>query len=126
TGVNGVVDLAVTATTPTSFTVGQPGTYTLGVSNIGSAATTGPITVVDTLPAGLSYTSVAGAGWSCSAVGQVVTCTSAGPIAAGASAPLTVTVGVAAGAVPSVTDTVRVSTTGDVNLANNVAAVTTT
>src|SRR5208282_6332361 len=60
TAVNGVVDLAVSATTPASFTVGQAGTYTIGVSNVGSAATTGAITVVDTLPAGLTYASVAG------------------------------------------------------------------
>ena len=115
----------MTAATGASFIVGQPGVYTIGVSNVGSAATTAAITVVDTLPAGLSYTSVAGAGWTCGAVGQVVTCTNAGPIAAGASDPLTVTVGVAAGALPSVTDTVRVATMGDVNAANDIAAATT-
>ena len=119
TTVNGVVDLAVSATTGATFTVGLPGTYTLGVSNVGSSATTGPVTVTDTLPAGLSFTSAAGAGWTCVAAAQVVTCTNAGPLAAGASDPVTVTVGVAIGAVPSVTDTVRVATAGDVNAANN-------
>ena len=113
TTVNGVVDLAVAHDGGELH--GWPAwDLHAGVSNFGSAATTAPITLTDTLPAGLTYASqwgwvdVLGNGW-------VVTCTNAGPMAGGASDPVTVTVGVAAGAVPSVTDTVRVATTGDVN-----------
>src|SRR5690349_16040160 len=58
----------------TSFTQGQSGAYTLTVSNAGPGATTGTITVTDTLPAGLTFASGTGSGWSCSANGQAVTC----------------------------------------------------
>ena len=119
TAVNGVVDLALAKSHTGVFTVGQPGVYTLVVSNVGSAATTGAITIADTLPAGLSYTSVAGAGWTCAATGQAVSCTNAGPIAAGAQSTVTLTVGVAAAAIPTVTNTASVSTPGDNNPANN-------
>ena len=40
-------------------------------------------TVNDTLPAGIGFISGAGSGWSCSAVGQDVTCLHAGPLASG-------------------------------------------
>ena len=77
-----------------NFTVGVNGAYTITVSNAaGSGPTTGTITVTDTLPTGLTYVSGTGTGWSCSAVGQAVTCTTAGPLAGGASSnPITLTV----------------------------------
>src|SRR6202044_1526398 len=121
TTVTGVVDLALAKSHTGVFTVGQPGVYTLVVSNVGSTATLGAITIADTLPAGLTYTSVAGAGWTCVATGQAVACADAGPIAAGAQSTVTLTVGVAAAAVPTVTNTASVSTPGDNNPANNKA-----
>ena len=59
TTVNGVVDLALAKSHAGVFTVGQPGVYTLVVSNVGSAATTGAITIADTLPVGLRARQVA-------------------------------------------------------------------
>ena len=49
-----------------TFRVGQTGTYTLVVTNVGRRATTGPITVTDTLPTGLTYVNATGTNWSCS------------------------------------------------------------
>ncbi len=97
-----------------NFTVGVPGTYTLLVDNIqGTAPTSGTITVVDTLPAGLTYVVAGsgGTGWSCTASGQIVTCTSSTILAAGASSsnPLTIQVAVAATSLPSVTNSAAVS-----------------
>jgi uncharacterized repeat protein (TIGR01451 family) len=119
-------DLRVTSSHTGSFVVGSPGVYTLTVDNtLGTAATSGTITVTDTLPTGLTYASATGSGWSCSAVGQVVTCTSNAAIAAGATNPnaITLTVAVASTAVGTVTNTVAVSGGGEpaANTGNNSA-----
>ena len=54
--------------------------------------------MTDTLPAGLTYNSASGTGWTCSAAGQVVTCTHAPTLNPGASLPpLTLVVNVARG-----------------------------
>ena len=108
-------DLTLVKNHAGNFTVGVNGAYSLTASNgTGTLSTTGVVTVVDTLPAGLTYVSGGGAGWSCSAAGQAVTCTTAGVIAAGASAPvLTITVAVSSTAVPSVLNVASVSGGGE-------------
>lgn len=105
-----------------TFTVGQTnGKYTLVVSNVGNASTFGPITVTDTLPAGLTYVSATGVNWNCTNAGAVITCNySGGNLAPGESAPtITVTVSVDAAAVPQVVNPAHVTTPGDVNPAND-------
>ncbi|HET7401199.1 MAG TPA: hypothetical protein VFJ62_05440, partial [Usitatibacter sp.] len=119
-------DLRVAKSHTGSFTVGLPGTYTITVDNaLGTAATSGAITVVDTLPAGLAYASASGAGWSCAAAGPVVTCTSSAVIPAGATnaSAITLTVAVGSTAVGSVTNAVAVSGGGEpaANAGNNSA-----
>lgn len=97
-----------------NFTVGVNGSYVLTPSNTGSSPTTGTVTIVDTLPAGLTYLSATGTGWTCAAAAQVVTCTSTTAIAAGtAGNAITLTVGVAAAASPAVTNSARASGGGD-------------
>ena len=83
--VNAATDLIIAKSHTGNFTVGVNGTYSLTVANQGRLASTGAITVLDTLPVGLSFVSGSGGGFTCSAVGQVVTCTSPGPLAASAS-----------------------------------------
>lgn len=115
-------DLAITKTHTGFFNQGDIESYTLSVSNSATAiAEPGIITVTDTLPAGLSYHSATGTDWACGAVGQNVTCTHAGPLAAGSSLPdITLEILVAAAAVPSVSNTVTVSgTLPDTNVADN-------
>jgi uncharacterized repeat protein (TIGR01451 family) len=51
-----------------TFVKGQTGEYTITVSNIGEDPTAGTVTVTDTLPAGLTATSLSGAGWTCTLV----------------------------------------------------------
>ena len=60
--------------------------YTLNVSNSGPNASNA-IVLTDTLPASVSFVSAAGAGWACSHVAGVVTCTRPGPHAVGALIP---------------------------------------
>jgi uncharacterized repeat protein (TIGR01451 family) len=115
-----VADLAISKTHSGDFTVGRNGSYTLGVSNIGPSTESGPITVNDTLPAGLGYVAAAGTGWVCGAVGQDVSCTHPGPLASGASLPdITLTVSVAAAAAPGVTNTAVVTGSVFDNLPGN-------
>ncbi|WP_369140418.1 isopeptide-forming domain-containing fimbrial protein [Modestobacter versicolor] len=107
------VDLAISRGWQGPVAVGSPAVYELRVVNAGRTAdpgdvpgpdgtVSGPITVVDELPAGLTYTGVEGAGWSCSATGQRVTCRYSGGLAAGAGTSFRVTVAVDARAFPQV------------------------
>ncbi|MGZ5571583.1 MAG: beta strand repeat-containing protein, partial [Usitatibacter sp.] len=114
-------DLRVSKSHAGNFTVGINGVYTITVDNtLGTAATSGAITVTDTLPTGLTYVSATGTGWACGAAGQIVTCTTAGALAAGATSanPITLIVAVASVAVPSVINSVTVSG-GNEPAANN-------
>jgi uncharacterized repeat protein (TIGR01451 family) len=86
---------------PATFTPGQVGnTLTLTVTNESRQPTDGStVTVTDPIPAGLSATSVAGNGWTCTGT-TTVRCTRAGVLAPGASyPPITITVDAAADAV---------------------------
>ena len=79
------------------------------------------MTVVDTLPSGLTATALAGTGWSCTL--GTLTCTRSDALAAGASYPaVTVTVNVASTAPASVTNQATVSGGGETNTANNSAS----
>jgi uncharacterized repeat protein (TIGR01451 family) len=58
--------LTISSTHSGNFVQGQIGVYTLTVSNqTGASATTGTVTVTDTLPSGMTLVSVAGSGWTC-------------------------------------------------------------
>jgi uncharacterized repeat protein (TIGR01451 family) len=120
TTINGVADVTISKSHAGNFTQGQNGTYTLAVSNVGGAATSGTVTVSDTLPAGLTYVSATGTGWTCNTAGQTVTCTRATALAAGASYPnITLIVSVASNAALSVTNTATVSGGGQTNTSND-------
>ena len=121
TTVNGAPDLSIAKSHVGGFAIGQSGSFTITVSNIGSAPTTGAITVSDPLPAGLSFVSGTGAGWSCGAAGQNVTCTRGTALAAGASSAITLTVSVGAGAPASVTNSASLTTAGDADPTNDAA-----
>ncbi len=115
-------DLTITKTHAGNFTPGQVGaTYTITVSNVGAGATVGTVTVVDTLPTGLTATNIAGAGWVC--VLNTLTCTRADVLNGGASYPaITLTVNVASNVGGTVTNTVTVSGGGELNTANDTAS----
>jgi uncharacterized repeat protein (TIGR01451 family) len=117
------VNLAITKSHSGTFVAGQQGVYTITVSNAaGVEREDNVVTVTDTLPAGLTFASGTGTGWTCAAVAQVVTCTHAPTLNSGASFPpitLTVNVGDAAS---SVTNSVTVSSASfDLTSTNNTA-----
>ncbi len=77
---------------PSSVTQNTPFDYNFTVTNSGNLATSNPITVTDVLPAGLQFVSGGGNGWSCTASGQTVSCTTSNPIAVSASSSFVLTV----------------------------------
>ena len=112
-------DVSIVKVHAGSFTVGQSGTYTLTVGNAGPVAS-GALTVSDTLPAGITYVSGSGTGWTCGAVGQNVTCTRAAGLASGGSSAITLSVSIGPAAAPSATNTATVSAVvADPNTSNN-------
>ena len=57
-------DVRVAKTHDGDFTAGGTGTYTLTASNAGNVATSGAVNVADSLPAGLTASSITGDGWA--------------------------------------------------------------
>ena len=119
-------DLAIAKTHVGSATAGLPLAYTLTVVNHGPSDVAGDVIVSDSLPAGLTFTSATGPGWSCAYDGpsRVVTCDLASGLAAGATAGLITVDTVVQPDVGSTTlsNTASVSSaTPDPDLSNNAA-----
>ncbi len=121
-----ISDLTILKSHSGNFTQGEVGQqYTITVSNVGSAATSGTVTVTDSLPAGLTATGFGGTGWSsCTATPVVgpgsLSCQRGDALAASGSYPaITLTVSVASNAPSSVTNTATVAGGGEVNTTND-------
>ena len=119
TTINQLPDLTIAKSHTGNFTQGQVGaTYSITATNSGFAATSGTVTVTDTLPAGLTATAISGTGWTC--VLGTLTCTRGDALAAGNSYPvITLTVNVASSAPASVTNSASVSGGGETNTGND-------
>jgi uncharacterized repeat protein (TIGR01451 family) len=120
-----VVDLSLSKTHATDFTVGGNNVYTLTVENeAGWQREDNTIVVTDTLPAGLTYVGGVGSGWACAAAAQIVTCTHPPTLSAGSALPpLALTVTATGAAVPNVVNTAVVSSDSfDANAANDTAS----
>ncbi|PWH19006.1 MAG: hypothetical protein DDG59_04340, partial [Anaerolineae bacterium] len=120
-------DLSVTvADSPDPVTVGAGLTYTVAVANAGPHTAQG-VSVSLQLPAGYVLQSGGGAGWSCSQIGNVVTCTRTS-LGLGQTVQITVQ-GTAPAQAGSITATATVSMSEsmeDPNPANNQATASTT
>ena len=113
-------DLTLSLTHTGELLAGQPITFTITVSNVGSGATAGMITVTDTLPASLTATSLSGTGWDCDLAS--LTCTSSDVVGAPGELPVITLVATASLDVPLlVVNTAEVSGGGDLNPENNLA-----
>jgi hypothetical protein len=128
-------DLTISKTHPGGssghFSQGQTdATYTIVVNNQGLAASSGPITVTENIPQGLTLESMSGAngsGWTCGAPNAANVCTSTSSVpVSGQSAPITVTVAVSATAPASVTNVATVGGGGELNTSNDTASDPTT
>ncbi len=119
-------DLTISKSHTGNFTSGQVGAqYMITVSNGGTGASSGTVTVVDALPAGLTAIAISGSGWACTLA--TLTCTRSDSLAAaGNYAAVTVTVNVAGNAPASVTNSATVSGGGETNTSNDTATDPTT
>lgn len=84
-------DITAVMTGSSVVTTNTATNYTINISNIGTAASTGTISVSTTLPAGIIYNSTSGSGWNSAASSQsggitLVTSTYTPSIAVGANA----------------------------------------
>ena len=116
-------DLEVSLTPDGLFSAPGTGSYRIVVSNNGSQATSGTVSVTATLPAGLNATSLLGPGWTITqGTGGNVSARRGSSLPAGESFPdLTLAVAVAAGTAPFVTTSVSTSGGGEVRTRNNSA-----
>ncbi len=134
-----VADLSLSKTDNNiNFVKGQTATYNFTVTNNGPNGynkhpSNNTITVTDTLPSGLTFTSGSGAGWNFSALGQVVTATyTIGPaanstLANGGTLNFSLSASVGSTIAASIVNTARVSgTLFDNQSANNTATDSTT
>ncbi len=120
-------DLSISKSLAGNLSRGQTGApFVLTVSNVGGVASSGQVSVVDTLPAGLTAYAIKGSGWICT-MPPTYGCTRSDALAAGASyPPIYVLSSAAADAAPSVTNKATVSNAGDANNSNNVASLSVT
>ena len=104
-------DLSLTATQSPAFRQNGSAAYFLNVSNVGQAPTNGMlVTVVDTLPPGITPVTMSGLSWTCSIARQTVTCTRTDALAPGASyQTITLGVNVSSNAGATVTNSAVVS-----------------
>ena len=106
-----------------NFTAGHTGTYQAVVGNPAFAATSGTVTFTDTLPSGLTATSINGSGWTCTL--SNLTCTRADALADSTSYPaISIVVNVAANLQPStIANRASVSSGGVVNSATDATSI---
>lgn len=119
-------DLAVGLTdTPDPATHSGLVTYTIGVVNNGTT-TANSVSVSQTLPAGASFDTIVGSGWSCIPSGSVATCTRPS-LAVGAAPNITARVNTpASGSILTSTASIGSASPVDPILTNNTWTVTTT
>ncbi len=121
-------DLAIAVSHAGDFSTAATNEFAIDITNNGPSTDAGPITVTDTLPAGLTYTGFnsTDTNWTCAAVGQDVTCSHPGPVASRtALTTLNLEVDADASTLPSVTTTASVSSpTFDYRAANDSATDT--
>ena len=122
----GPPDLSIEKTLQGTLTTGQGGTYLIHVTNVGTGPTTGPVTVMDPMPAGLTLVSASGTDWDCTAsTPQNAECVYNDVLSPQESAPLiTVRVAVQAGVQGGVSNVASVATAGDAQAGNDSGIVT--
>ena len=122
-----LADLTIhTTQSGVNFVQGQTGQwYLVTVTNTGNGPTSGTVTVVDSLPAGITVSSITASGWNCTLA--TLTCTRSDVLAAGQGYPsIQLNLDVPVGAPSSVTNTATVSGGGEIIVANDVSTITTT
>jgi len=118
--------LAITSSvTGSPWIRGAAGQITLTISNAGSAASSGALTVTANLPAGLTATSMSGIGWTTNS--SATNCTRSDSLGSSSNYPvITLNVAVATNAAPTLQPTFTISGGGDGFASNNTVTSTIT
>ncbi len=99
---------------------GGTATWVITVSNNSETPSPALLTVVDSLPAGLSFVSAAGPGWTCTSTGQDVTCTGGGQLDRGERAQIQIVTTIVGAAGADLHNVAVVSASGpELSSANN-------
>jgi uncharacterized repeat protein (TIGR01451 family) len=116
-----VPDLTITKSHTGNFKQGQTGAaYSITVSNAGTVASSGVVTMTDILPTGLTATAIGGPGWTCTVA--TVSCIRSDVLTGSATYPVvTLTANVSGTAPVSLTNTALVSGGGDNSAGNDTA-----
>lgn len=108
TTVTASADLSIDKIGPATVVAGGRMVYTLSVTNHGPSRAN-DVSVLDTLPPGVTFVSASGTGWSCTNAGSAsITCTRP-TLASGATAPAITVVLTAPAAASSITNSASVS-----------------
>jgi uncharacterized repeat protein (TIGR01451 family) len=120
-GAGCVADMTITKSHAGSFVRGTAVTYQVVISNVGTfGASSGLVTMNDTLPVGVVPASASGTGWACTVAQQTVSCIRADALPAGSAYPaITINATVSQTAPGIVANTATVSGGGEVNFAND-------
>ncbi|HME09455.1 MAG TPA: hypothetical protein VKG25_20515, partial [Bryobacteraceae bacterium] len=114
-------DLIVAATHAGNLTAGNSGVLSLVVKNVGGVASSGTVSVADTLPTSLTATSISGTGWNCSLSG--LSCSRSDSLNSDATyLAININVTVAGNAPASVVNSALVSGGGESNASNDTAS----
>jgi fimbrial isopeptide formation D2 family protein/uncharacterized repeat protein (TIGR01451 family) len=121
-GLREVADLMIVKSHPAGgIDAGGNVTFRITVTNLGPGVAR-TVEVLDTLPAGLTINDVTASGWTCTTVGQAITCDLTGDLISGGTAYFDVSTKTSVKAAPSVVNSATVtSTTPDINPDNNVS-----
>src|SRR3984885_1893316 len=121
-------DLTLSKSHVGNFTRGSTATWTIPVSNVSLyGATSGVVTMNDTLPIGVTPITATGAGWSCAISGQTVSCVRSDSLSAAGNYPsITLTVSVLQSAPATETNSATISGGNEANLLNDLATDTAT
>lgn len=123
--VNTIPDLAIAKHHSGNFGRTQTGVYTITASNVGGGPTSGTVTVVDTLPIGMTAADMSGTGWNCTL--NTLTCTRSDVLAPENSyPPITLTVNVSTNTSTSETNVATLSGGGETDTANDLVGDVTT
>jgi uncharacterized repeat protein (TIGR01451 family) len=121
-----VADLQLGMTGPATVNAGAPLSYNVTVTNLGTDPTAGTVTVVDTLPAGVTAASGSGSGWTCGAPASgTITCSTTATALANNTLPVLTFAMTAPVNAANVTNSATVSSSIDTNSTNNTASVNT-
>ena len=104
---------------------GDQAVWRLQVTNHGPGSIAGPLTVRDDLPGELTFVSGTGGGFTCSALGRLVTCVRSAALADGAVATITLTTRIVATAPTTITNQAQVlAASADARVDNNLDTAT--